>query len=170
MGPTRTFSSLCCSLWTLQLIFLAIVNNIFLLLLVFLFQKACFFGSEVPMCQCLCSFAWPAFGLITLSFNSNKTVLKIYQCFGELITSSAVFMKIEVAILSFSTNVRMVVSQNYVHTQKSWEGLQAYGYQARWPLIAILFMWQAGAVRPPLTGHCQCLQTLFMRKTCLSYK
>lgn len=45
----------------------------------------------------LCSFAWPAFGLIMFSFISNETVLKIYQCFGELITSSTVLMKIEEA-------------------------------------------------------------------------
>lgn len=75
------------------------------------------------MCKSLCSFAWPGFGLIRLYFISNKTVLKIYQCFGELFTSSAVLMKIEVAGLSFSTYVRRTVSQNYVHTQKLWEGL-----------------------------------------------
>lgn len=97
------------------------------------------------MCKSLFSFAWPAFGLITLSFISSKTVLKICQCFGELTTSSAVLMKIEVASLSFCTNVRTIVSQNQCHTQKSWEGLQKYEYQARWPLIAVLFMWHVGA-------------------------
>lgn len=59
---------------------------------------------------------------------SNKTVLKIYQCFGELITSTVVVMKTELASLSFSANVKKIVTKNHVHTQNSRERLWTYMY------------------------------------------
>jgi len=64
-------------------------------------------------------------------FISNKTVLKIYQCFGELITSAAMVMKIELASLSFSADIKRIVTQIHVHTQNSQERLDLNGYQAR---------------------------------------
>lgn len=52
---------------------------------------------------------------------SNGAVLKICSWFGELISGTAVVMKIELTSLSFSSSIKRIVAQSHLNCPDSWE-------------------------------------------------
>ena len=52
---------------------------------------------------------------------SSNTVLIICWCFRELISATAVVMRIELASLSFNASIKGRAAQNLLNSQYSWE-------------------------------------------------